>query len=445
MRSLHRRLLLALAALLLCGGFAQAADPTLQRARQALEQGNARAAYEALVPQQTERAGDPEYDYLLGVAALELGRNTEAVFALERVLAIQPDNAAARAQIARAYFNLKETDSAKREFQTVSSQDLPAEVKESINRYLTAIDEIAEAERFSARFFLEFTAGYDSNVNGATDTSQFAVPSLPNLLFTLVPSARETPDSFFSAAAGLAIRNPLSQRWAVIGGLSAYRRFNVNESDFDTGYLDGYLGLAAKRGRSTLTFVGQGNIFLVEDPAYSRAYRNALGGTVQWTYDFNARNQVTAYLQYAGLTYPEQSPRDADRYIAGVGYAHAFRGADASVYLGLYGGVEQARDDAFDYLGYQPIGLRIGGQTGFDDRTYLFANAGVEWRQYSGTDPFFLVEREDRQYTASIGLHRLLPNRWRVSPQVTWLYNESNIVINEYDRWQAFVSLRRDW
>ena len=440
-----RRLPIAVAALLLWTGIAVAADATLQKARQALEQGNAKAAYETLAPLQSARAGDPEYDYLLGTAALELGRNTEAVFALERVLAIQPNNLAARAQIARAYFNLKETDSAKREFETGRAQDLPSEVQESINRYLSAIDRIAEAERFSARFFLEFAAGYDSNVNGATDTSQFAVPSLPDIRFTLAPNARKTPDGFFSAAAGVAIRNPLSKSWAVIGALSAYRRFNFTESDFDTAYLDGYLGLAAKRGRSTVTLIGQGNIVLVEDPVYSQAYRNALGGTLQWTYDFNARNQLTAYVQYAGLTYPDQAPRDADRYIAGIGYAHAFRGLDATAYAGVYGGVEQTRDDAFDYLGYEPLGVRVGGQIGLDDRTYLFVTGAVEWRQYSGTDPFFLVEREDRQYNAAVGLNRLLPNRWRVSPQVNWLSNESNIVINEYDRWQAFVTLRRDW
>jgi len=33
------------------------------------------AAYDLLAPQQSERAGDPDYDYLLGLTALELGRN----------------------------------------------------------------------------------------------------------------------------------------------------------------------------------------------------------------------------------------------------------------------------------------------------------------------------------------------------------------------------------
>jgi hypothetical protein len=75
----------------------------------------------------------------------------------------------------------------------------------------------------------------------------------------------------------------------------------------------------------------------------------------------------------------------------------------------------------------------------------LSASASVEVRRAQGTDPFFQVEREDEQYTASLGLHYLLPRDWRLSPQVTYLLNNSNIEFNEYDRWQAFVSLRRDW
>jgi tetratricopeptide (TPR) repeat protein len=438
---------LTLAAAGLCFALcAHAADELLLKAKGLLDSGDAKAAYELLSPLQSERAGDPEYDYLLGVSALELGRNTEAVFALERVLAVQPNSAPARAQIARAYFNLKETDTAKREFETVKSQEVPPSVRDTIDRYLEAISRVAEAERLSARFFLEFATGYDSNVNSATTTSEFAVPGLSGPL-RLSPGSLEVGDGFFSAAAGINIANPLTKRVNLIGGLSAYGRLNFVEDNFNTGYLDGYLGVSTKAGRSTFSLVGQGNVFTVSDPVYSQAYRNALGGTFQWTYDLNARNQFTAYVQYAALTYPEQSPRDVDRYIVGAGYAHAFRGNDPSVYIGVYGGTEQERDEAFAGLASDLIGLRLGGQKRLNDRTYLFANLAAEYRDYRGPffPPFILDEREDKQYSVALGVHYLLPKEWRVSPQMSYLRNDSNIAINEYDRWQAFVSLRRDW
>jgi tetratricopeptide (TPR) repeat protein len=426
--------------------WAQAADQLLVKAKGLLDGAEAQAAYELLSPLQSERAGDPEYDYLLGVAALETGRNTEAVFALERVLAVRPTSAPARAQIARAYFNLKETDAARREFETVKNQGVPADVSATIDRYLEAIARVAEAERFSARFFLEFATGYDSNVNSATSVTEFAVPGLSGPL-RLSASSIEQSDAFFTTGAGVAIANPLSKRTSLIGGLSAYIRNNFTETDFNTTLLDGYLGVSTRSGRSTFSLVAQGNVFTVADSVYRHAFRNALGGTFQWIYDLNARNQFTAYVQYAALTYPEQGARDVDRYIAGVGYAHAFRGGDPTVYAGVYGGTEQERDEGLPGQAHDPIGVRLGGQKRLTDRTYLFASLAGEWRKYRG--PFFpgLIddEREDKQYSIVLGVHYLLPRQWRLSPQVTYLHNSSNIDINEYDRWQAFVSLRRDW
>jgi tetratricopeptide (TPR) repeat protein len=423
---------------------AHGADDVLLKAKSLLDAKNPQAAYNLLAPLQSQRAGDPDYDYLLGVSALDLGKNTEAVFALERVLSVRPDSAPARAQIARAYFALKETDTAKREFENVKKQEVPQDVRRTIDRYLEAIDHITETEKFKARFFVEFALGWDSNVNSAARVDSVAVPSFPEPL-TLNSSAIEKHDGFFSVSAGTNISNPLSRGWSLIGGLSGYKRSNFVQDDFGIGYLDSYLGLAKKYERDTWTLVGQGNMFFVDSSTYNSEFRNAVGGTLQWTHDFNARNQVTAYAQYASLTYPEQTPRDANRYIAGIGYAHAFRGGDPIVYLGAYAGAEVAKDSGFNYLGHRPVGLRVGGQKILTDDWLAFFSLAAEWRKYRGNDRFFQVGRDDKQYSAAIGLTYALVNDWKVSPQITYVNNGSNITINEYDRTQLFVTLRRDF
>jgi outer membrane protein len=424
---------------------ASAADEVLTKAKSFLEANNPQAAYNLLAPLQSQRAGDPDYDLLLGEAALGLGKNTEAVFALERVLSVQPGNLPARAQIARAYFALKETETAKREFENVKKQQVPQEVRQTIDRYLDAIDRVAETEKFKARFFIEFTSGWDSNINSATSVDSVAVPAFGNQVVRLSTDSTQKHDFFFQAGAGVNISNPLGRDWAVIGGLSAYKRNNFTQENFDTGYLDGYLGLAKKYQRDTFSLVGQGNMFFLDNPAYNSEYRDALGGTFQWTHDFNARNQITAYVQYADLTYPEQGPRDANRYIGGVGYAHAFRGGDPIVYVGAYAGAEVTKDANFSYLGHRPVGLRLGGQKVLSDDWLAFFSIAGEYRRYRGTDPSFDVTRVDHQYSASLGLTLSLPNAWKFSPQISYLNNNSNISINEFDRAQLFVTLRRDF
>ncbi len=116
------------------------ADAVTDNAKALLDKGEAKAAYALLEPLEPQRAGDPEYDFLLGLAALEIGKNTNAVFALERVLAVDPNHARARAEIARAYAALGEASTAKQEFEAAKRQGVPPEVANTIDRMLAAID-----------------------------------------------------------------------------------------------------------------------------------------------------------------------------------------------------------------------------------------------------------------------------------------------------------------
>src|SRR3990167_10668809 len=79
----------------------------------------AEARYAALAAQERQKAGDPAFDYALGLAASDAGYYGEAIVALQRVLARQPDNAPARAELARAYALAGDIDTARSQFATV--------------------------------------------------------------------------------------------------------------------------------------------------------------------------------------------------------------------------------------------------------------------------------------------------------------------------------------
>src|SRR4051794_36512227 len=87
-------------------GIALAQDEaaTVERARQLLAAGNAAQAYAQLEPLQDKLAGQAEFDYVFGVAALDSGHIDEAIIAFERVLALVPNHAGARMDLARAYY-----------------------------------------------------------------------------------------------------------------------------------------------------------------------------------------------------------------------------------------------------------------------------------------------------------------------------------------------------
>ena len=436
-------LLLALCMALPFSGFA--ADDVLLQAKQLLENGKAQEAYNLLIPLQSTRAGDPDYDYLLGSSALALSKNTEAVFALERVLAVQPNSAPARAQIARAYFNLKETEAAKREFENVKRQDVPPEVSATIDRFLDAITRVEESERTVIRGFFEFGIGYDTNVNSATADNQVAIPAFAGLVFTLAPTATKLSDTFISFGGGLNFVHPFSKQLSLFGGLAYQNKTNASEDKFSTYYYDANLGLSYRFDRNTFTLVGQYNSFWVDNPQlYNDAYRNASGATAQWQHDFDSRNQISVFLQYSDLIYPGQELRDANRYIGGFGYAHAFGRGTVITYTGLYGGSEKEKADKVPEFGNDIYGARLGAQWNINEKFSLFANASAEERKYGGPDPFFLVKRQDDQYSASGGLIFVPKKNLRITPQVSWTDNKSNIPIYQFDRVIYQITLRQD-
>lgn len=423
-----------------------AADNLLISAKQQLDNGNPQAAYNLLIPLQSERAGDPEYDFLLGSAALGIGKNTEAVFALERVLAVRPDAVAARALIARAYFNLKENETAKREFENVRNQEVPEDVALTIDRFLDAIRRVEETRIVTIRGYFEVGGGYDSNVNSATADGQVAVPSLGGTVVTLDDSGTEQSDGYITFGGGVGIRAPISTRLSAFGGIAFSNKSNFHEDDFSTYSWDLNAGLSYKRDRDTVTLATQVNAFFVDNPAlYSNAYREALGGTLQWQHDFNARNQVSAYAQYAQLTYPDQRVRDADRYVGGFGFAHAFGQNKLVAYVGTYGGAEQEKDEAFPQFGNDLYGARIGAQQFLSEKFSIFLNASAETRKYGGPDPSFLVDREDDQYSASGGIYFTPRKNLRLTLQGGYSENSSNIPIYEYGRLLVSLVLRNDF
>src|SRR5689334_25244084 len=79
-------------------------DPVIENARQLLAAGNAKQAFAELIAVQDRLSGMPEFDYLLGVAALDSGKIDDAIIALERVLAVLPNHAGAQMDLARAYY-----------------------------------------------------------------------------------------------------------------------------------------------------------------------------------------------------------------------------------------------------------------------------------------------------------------------------------------------------
>ena len=102
----------------------------LQRAESMLGNGDSQGAFDLLQPREAEFSGNAYFDYLLGVAALDSGRVGDAILSLSRSAATAPDFSGARMELARAYFDAGEPDSARPLFVALLAENPPPGVRD---------------------------------------------------------------------------------------------------------------------------------------------------------------------------------------------------------------------------------------------------------------------------------------------------------------------------
>jgi hypothetical protein len=417
-------------------GTSALADALTDRAKAMLQQKQHRQAYDLLAAQESARAGDPEFDYLLGIAAIDSGEAERGVFALERVLAVQPNNHVARAEIARAYLALGERDSARREFETVKAQQVPPEVKQAIDGYLSAI---TAAETTQITGFIEAGYGHDSNVNSATVGNQVAVPSLGGAIFTLSPTSTSNADTFTTLSGGINLTHKVTRDWALVGSLGGNAKWNTHEDEFNTMTFDGTVGARWSSGKNSVSFAGQFQDFELDNSRF----RETQGVVGQWQYSLDERSQFTLYGQAADLHYPGQDIRDVLRTVLGAAYGRVFSGEFTPVlFVSGYGGEEKQYADQAPWLGHELAGVRAGGQLRLGLGLTAFGNVAYENRKYGGEDPTFLVTRTDNQVDMTLGLSYLLRPNTTLIAQYSYTDVDSNIQINSFTRNLATLSLR---
>lgn len=103
-----------------------------------IEQGRSAEAY-ALGLQHEDMLGQPLFDYYFGIAAVEAGRMTVGVLALERFMLQDPTNDLARLELGRAYYLIGDYARAVREFDAVLAKSPPLSVQITIRRLIASM------------------------------------------------------------------------------------------------------------------------------------------------------------------------------------------------------------------------------------------------------------------------------------------------------------------
>ena len=427
--------------------FAQQAD--IQRADELMKTGNSAAAFALLDPLEDKMAGNAEFDYLLGIAALDSGKSDRATIAFERVLAVNPNFAGARLDMARAYFQLGDLQRAKTEFETVLSQNPPEGARQVVIKYLDTIKSVEAAKRRQLKSYAEFTLGRDTNVNASGSQSQVGIPALNNVLFTLNPLNVKRPDSYKAAAAGVDYLEQVTPQLGLFAGADFRDRVNFTQDRFDNDSIDGRVGVAVGEATNQLRVSMSGGRYGL-DNALSRKTQGFAG---EWKLQINPANQFNAFTQLMRLRFTDLATQvnSFDQSTSGVGWLRVLADGKAVAFGNYIFGTEHDTDGRAD--GAKSFdGGRLGGQLMLRSDLDLFAVGSVQTGRYDRENAAFSnaaqgisTKRHDFQTDYSIGLTWRFAKGWSLRPVFLQSRNNSNIPINAYQRTDYSFTVRRDF
>lgn len=440
----------------LCATSVLANPAVLRDARQLLAAGNPKQAYMVLVKLDAELAGDVEFDYLLGVAALDSGKTDEAIIAFERVLQKDPKNAGARLDLARAYFNSGAIDLARANFLELKASNPPPAALAAIDKYLAAIRErrAQSTNRFAA--WGETSLGYDSNITGVPSDFTSAVASAFNLT-GVNPTGnsikRKAP--YLAAAVGADYSYAVTAAWAAFLGGEVRGRAYRREGDFKSISGEARTGAVWTRDKQQLRLTGGYNRFNQEglapgDPKPTNDRSTALV-SADYRYALNERQQFSVGVAGTRVKFLKNDIEDFDATTATVGFLQAFdrKGAPFLQVSGYYSRDEALRKlaDGVSDKSKRVVGARSYFQYSLTDKLAWFNGLGFSRRsdQSAFARATEIEFGRDRLADLTLGVNWRFQEKCSMRAQWLASRNDSNIAIYDFTRHEVSSTIRCDF
>ncbi len=434
--------------LLLCAA-APVAAGYIDDMQAAYKSGDSKSVYALAQEHIFEGEGDPRFDLYYGLAAIEQGSASEGIFALERVLMLQPDNQQARLGLVRGYYDMGQYGRSRKELDTLLSGNPSEDIRQQAERYQDLTSGRSSSLQASGGFYAEFGVGHDDNINGGADSRGVYVP-LVGWSTTLSDSAMAEDSGYMKAAVGVYGSVPLNHSVALFGSLDGSKHDYTESSQHDVFETNVEGGVIYSSGMNEFRFTALWQDYqLGHDP-----YRKMVGGRAEWRRSLDDGARVTLSVERDRLDYDSNARAlDSKLTIVGLGWSQPISSDGRSIfYASLYGGSEEEREDppATPLFGQTVpdrdlYGLMLGTEVAAGPDCSMDVTMRAMKSDYNETDPLFLRKREDDYYSLAVGATWDFHPQWSLRGEVSYADNDSNIDIYSYDRTVVGVTLRFDY
>ena len=414
-------------------------DPVVRQLDELVSAGRYQEAYDYALANIDQYEGEPEFDFLLGLAAMDSGRPTEAVFALERIAYTYPDEQRVKLELARAFYMSNNMPAARQLFTEVLDTNPTPNVQTNIRAFLVEIDAREENLRGNFSWYVNTGVGNDSNINSATELGVIPTPIGD---VELSANGQSIDDNYMDVGGGVIYSLPFSKTSALSASANYTQHNNLSTSAFDLDVLAADVSYAHVV-QETMRFSYGGRVQRVD--LASEHFQDSTSFITSWQRSpGNGWSQALtgAYTQVRfddGIN-ANASLRDVDQVllsgVLGKTSGNFFHSVSA------YVGDESAVKSLGANNAQQFYGIAFSEQYQFRPAHVPYFRISLHRSDNQERDPIFNLEREDDTFSTSLGWVWRANRNINVTTDITYTNNESNLDLYTYDRVKYQTALR---
>ncbi len=357
------------------------------------------------------------------------GKWTEALFALERAVVIDPKNYEAQLFLGQVYAQLGQKDTAETQFKLVidakNDQSTAAQV---------ALDNLKYVREWSYDAIVGYRVGHDDNINSGLDNTSIFIPS-NNISLTLPDSSGENDETTQTLyASGRARYQHTDTLSYIIKGTAS----KTDDDFFNQAYAAIDLGARLNYEKTQQTFrfiqsyVDYDNFDEIDISRLNYEYLRLLNG----------KNYYKISVDLQDLNYSDQDIRD-DRRISVRGQYRHLLSPSLSLTSELFYAKDIKSENSSGDLDFDTYGSRTTLRKQLNNTLALSFDVDYRVNNYDGDDQLFLRERLDKRLHFRSKLSWEFIDKTTLSVAYQHTNNDSNISLYDFDKNVFFIDIAK--
>lgn len=371
--------------------------------------------------------------FIEGLILYSRGNLTGATKNYRAALAEDPSLTLVRAELAKTLVELQEDDSAKHHLNLLMAEAPNAQEAQGIRSFIDSID----ARRpFSFNAYVSVAPSTNVN-NGSIYKTVYDSHGNSG---DIDPDSRAQSGVGFSAGLSAGYAHRLGNDFSVVLGGGFNTRI-YTDSDYN---MYGASQSAELRYLIIGGFLGAGLVASenMKNDEIGLSYYG-YGPRVSLQKAVSPQDRVNLSSVYEWRTYPDLSMNDGTALIIDGSWNHAF---DSSLTASLSAGYDVI-ETGLDFNSYEAYSAGFSAYKELTNGITVDLNSEVRLSDFDEIHPVAGVTRKDTRFTGTVALTKRDFNFWGYAPAIeyTYVYNNSNISIYEYDSHSVDFRLSKDF